>query len=43
MGDLDHNDDKIRQRRNLALAAVLAGLVLLFFAMTMVRIQGFYG
>ncbi len=43
MGDLNHDDDKIRQRRNLAIAAVLAGLVLLFFVMTMVRIQGFYG
>ncbi|MDE2463928.1 MAG: hypothetical protein KGO02_09480 [Alphaproteobacteria bacterium] len=43
MGDANHDDDKIRQRRNLAIAAVLAGLVILFFVMTIVRIRGFYG
>jgi hypothetical protein len=43
MGDLHQDDDRVRRRRNLAIAAVLAGLALLFFVMTMVRIQGFYG
>jgi hypothetical protein len=29
-----------RRRRNLAIALVLAGLVVLFFVMTMVRLKG---
>ena len=35
--------DKIRRRRNIAVALVLGGFVILFFAMTMVRIGNFYG
>ena len=46
-----HEDDdererdyaKIRRKRNIAVALVLGALVLLFFAMTMVRIGDFYG
>jgi hypothetical protein len=50
MGKADDTDDKtardydkIRRRRNIAVALVLGGLVILFFAMTMVRIGNFYG
>ena len=37
------DNDKIRKRRNLAIAAVLGGLVLLVFFMTMHRIGQIYG
>ena len=35
--------EKIRRRRNIAVALVLGGFVILFFLMTMVRIGNFYG
>jgi len=38
-GDEGH-EARERRRRNIAIALVLAGLVILFFVMTMVRLQG---
>ncbi len=35
--------EKIRRRRNIAVALVLGVVVVLFFLMTMVRIGNFYG
>jgi hypothetical protein len=43
-GDDEQRDyERIRRRRNIAVALVLGGLVVLFFLMTMVRIGNFYG
>ena len=39
----ERDDAKIRRRRNIALALVLGGLVVLFFLMTMIRIGNQYG
>lgn len=39
----ERDDAKIRRWRNYAVALVLGGLVVLFFAMTIVRIGDFYG
>jgi len=36
----DRREARERRRRNLAIALVLAGLVVLFFVMTMVRLKG---
>jgi hypothetical protein len=37
---LDRQAERERRRRNIAIALVLAGLVVLFFIMTMVRLKG---
>lgn len=39
-GDGDEREARERRRRNIAIALVLAGLVVLFFVMTMVRLKG---
>lgn len=36
----DSREARERRRRNIAIAFVLAGLAILFFVMTMVRLQG---
>jgi hypothetical protein len=36
----DKRNQQARRRRNVALALALGGLVVLFFVMTMVRLQG---
>lgn len=41
--DKERDYEKIRRRRNIAVALVLGGVVILFFLMTMVRIGNFYG
>ncbi|HEY3639082.1 MAG TPA: hypothetical protein VGK90_13115 [Rhizomicrobium sp.] len=38
--DDETREAKERRRRNIAIALVLAGLVVLFFVMTMVRLKG---
>jgi hypothetical protein len=41
MADEDElREARERRRRNIAIALVLAGLVILFFVMTMVRLKG---
>lgn len=36
----DRRAERERRKRNIAIALVLGGLVILFFVMTMVRLQG---
>jgi hypothetical protein len=38
--DEDSREARERRRRSIAIALVLAGLVVLFFVMTMVRLKG---
>ena len=39
-GEGDLREARERRRRNIAIALVLAGLAILFFVMTMVRLKG---